>query len=200
MIVGVGVDVVEIARVARALQRHPGFGVRVFTKAEREASAARGVGAVAHLARRWAAKEAVSKALGVGFSGFSYTDIEVANLRSGAPTVAVHGELGEWVRQLGVVRWHVSLSDTAELAFATVVAEGPEVLPPPPAGPPPWVRRRLDRNAQASPAAGPASPAAGPAPPTAGSASPTAGPAALAAGPAAPGLPAGLLRGEGTWP
>jgi holo-[acyl-carrier protein] synthase len=147
MIVGVGVDVVEIARVARALERHPGFGARVFTEAEREASAARGVGATAHLARRWAAKEAVSKALGVGFSGFSYTDIEVANLRSGAPTVTIHGELGEWARQLGVVRWHLSLSDTAELAFATAVAEGPEVLPPPPTAPPPWVRRRLERAA-----------------------------------------------------
>jgi len=146
MIVGVGVDVVEIARVARALERHPRFGTRVFTTAEREASAGRGVGAVAYLARRWAAKEAVSKALGVGFSGFSYTDIEVVNLRSGAPTVAVHGELGEWARKLGVVRWHLSLSDTAELAFATAVAEGAEVLPPPPSGQPPWVRRRLEER------------------------------------------------------
>jgi holo-[acyl-carrier protein] synthase len=144
MIVGVGVDVVEIARVARALQRHARFGTRVFTEAEREASARRGVGATAYLARRWAAKEAVSKALGVGFSGFSYTDIEVVNLRSGAPTVALRGELGEWARRLGVIRWHLSLSDTADLAFATAVAEGPEVLPPPPAGPPPWVRRRLE--------------------------------------------------------
>jgi phosphopantetheine--protein transferase-like protein len=143
MIVGVGVDVVEIARVARALERHARFGARVYTEAERKASAGRGVGAAAYLARRWAAKEAVSKALGVGFSGFSYTDIEVVNLRSGAPTVALRGELGEWARQLGVVRWHLSLSDTAELAFATAVAEGPEVLPPPP-GPPPWVRRRLE--------------------------------------------------------
>ena len=144
MIVGVGVDVVEIARVARALERHPRFGERVFTAAEREASARRGVGAVAYLARRWAAKEAVSKALGVGFSGFSYTDIEVVNLRSGAPTIAVHGELGEWARKLGVVRWHLSLSDTSELAFATALAEGADVLPPPPPGPPPWVRRRLE--------------------------------------------------------
>jgi holo-[acyl-carrier protein] synthase len=147
MIVGVGVDVVEIARVAQALDRHPRFAERVFTKAERDASARRGVGAVAYLAKRWAAKEAVSKALGVGFSGFSYTDIEVVNLRSGAPTVTVHGELGDWARALGVVRWHVSLSDTDELAFAYVVAEGPEVLPERPAVPPPWVRRRLDRRA-----------------------------------------------------
>ncbi len=147
MIVGVGVDVVETARVARALRRHPRFAERVFTTAEREASARRGVGAAAYLARRWAAKEAVSKALGVGFSGFSYTDIEVVNLRSGAPSVALRGELGDWALALGVVRWHLSLSDTDALALATAVAEGPEVLPPPPPHPPPWVRRRLERHA-----------------------------------------------------
>jgi len=147
MIVGVGVDVVEIARVARALDRHPRFAERVFTKAERDASASRGVGAVAYLAKRWAAKEAVSKALGVGFSGFSYTDIEVVNLRSGAPSVTVRGELADWARALGVTGWHLSLSDTDELAFANVVAEGPEALPERPAVPPPWVRRRLERQA-----------------------------------------------------
>jgi holo-[acyl-carrier protein] synthase len=149
MIVGVGVDVVEIARVARALDRHPRFAERVYTKAERDASTRRGVGAVAYLAKRWAAKEAVSKALGVGFSGFAYTEIEVTNLRSGAPTVALRGELADWAEALGVVRWHLSLSDTDELAFANVVAEGPDVLPALPSEPPPWVRRRLERRAAA---------------------------------------------------
>jgi holo-[acyl-carrier protein] synthase len=167
MIVGVGVDVVEIARVARALDRHPRFAERVFTKAEREASARRGVGAVAYLAKRWAAKEAVSKALGVGFSGFAYTDIEVVNQRSGAPSVSLRGELGDWARSLGVLRWHLSLSDTDELAFANVVAEGPEVLPDPPQAPPPWIRRRLERRAAASPLR-PGRPAPDAPPPTGG--------------------------------
>ena len=146
MIVGIGVDAVEIARIARALERHARFAERVFTKAERDASARRGVGAAAYLAKRWAAKEAVSKALGVGFSGFAYTDIEVLNLRSGAPSVNVRGELADWARALGVLRWHLSLSDTQELAFANVVAEGPELLPERPDSPPPWVRR-LERRA-----------------------------------------------------
>jgi holo-[acyl-carrier protein] synthase len=146
MIVGVGVDVVEIARVARALDRHPRFAERVFTKAERDASTRRGVGAVAYLAKRWAAKEAVSKALGVGFSGFAYTDIEVTNLRSGAPTIALRGELADWAAALGVVRWHLSLSDTDAIAVANVIAEGPEVLPPHPSEPPAWIRRRLARR------------------------------------------------------
>jgi holo-[acyl-carrier protein] synthase len=147
MIVGVGVDVVEIARVARALDRHPRFAERVFTKAERDASTRRGVGAVAYLAKRWAAKEAVSKALGVGFSGFSYTEIEILNHRSGAPSVQLSGELAGWASALGVTAWHLSLSDTDELAFANVVAEGPAVLPERPGSPPPWIRRRLERRA-----------------------------------------------------
>ena len=147
MIVGVGVDAVEIARIGRALQRHPRFRHRVFTKAEQAAAERRGVGAVAYFAKRWAAKEATSKALGVGFSGFSYTEIEVVNLPSGAPTVRVSGELAGWASQLGAIRWHVSLSDTADLAFATVVIEGPDNYPRRPPGPPPWVRRRLARRA-----------------------------------------------------
>ena len=146
MIVGVGFDAVEIARIGRALDRHPRFAERVFTPAERQASVRRGVGAVAYLAKRWAAKEAASKALGVGFSGLTYTDLEVVNLPSGAPTITVSGELAQWATTLGVLRWHLSLSDTRELAFATVLCEGPDDYPRRPPGPPPWVRRRLDRQ------------------------------------------------------
>ena len=148
MIVGIGTDAVEIARIRRALARHARFAERVYTPAEREAAARRGAGAAAYLACRWAAKEAASKALGVGFSGFPYTDIEVTNLPSGAPTIKVSGELAGWARQLGVLRWHVSLSDTRELAVATVVLEGPDDYPRRPPAPPPWVRRRLERRGQ----------------------------------------------------
>jgi holo-[acyl-carrier protein] synthase len=146
MIVGVGVDAVEIARIRRTLERHPRFRTRVFTAAEQDAAARRGAGEVAFYAKRWAAKEAVSKALGVGFSGFSYLDVEVVNLPSGAPAVKVAGELADWASQLGVIRWHLSLSDTRELAVATVVVEGPDDYPRRPPGPPPWVRRRLERR------------------------------------------------------
>jgi holo-[acyl-carrier protein] synthase len=148
MIVGIGVDAVEVARIARALERHPGFAERVFTPAERAASARRGVGATAYLAKRWAAKEAVSKALGVGFSGFRYTDLEVVNHPSGAPSIALGGELAEWARDLGVTSWHLSLSDTRETAVAAVVAEGD---PRRPSGPPPWVRRRYERQGAGGP-------------------------------------------------
>jgi holo-[acyl-carrier protein] synthase len=148
MIVGIGIDAVEIARIARALERHPRFAERVFTKAERDASARRGAGAAAYLAKRWAAKEAVSKALGVGFSGFRYTDLEVTNHPSGAPSITLSGELADWARELGVTRWHLSLSDTRDTAVAAVVAEGER--PRRPGGPPPWVRRRLARQRAAA--------------------------------------------------
>jgi holo-[acyl-carrier protein] synthase len=148
MIVGIGVDAVEIARIARALERHARFAERVFTKAERDASARRGVGAAAYLAKRWAAKEAVSKALGVGFSGFRYTDLEVTNHPSGAPSIELNGELADWARELGVTSWHLSLSDTRDTAVAAVVAEGEQRRRP--GGPPPWVRRRLARQRAAA--------------------------------------------------
>lgn len=146
MIVGIGTDMVDIDRIGRALRRHPGFAARVFTQAERAASGRRGAGAVAYLAKRWAAKEAASKALGVGFSGFRYTEIEVLNLPSGAPWLRLSGEVAEWARTLGVERWHVSLSDTDTAASAMVLAEG--VLTGPPLRRPPWVQRRLDRRLQ----------------------------------------------------
>jgi holo-[acyl-carrier protein] synthase len=143
VIVRLGFDAIETARIGRALERHPGFAARVFTERENAAAERRGVGRVAYLARRWAGKEAVSKALGVGFSGYSYKEIEIVNAGSGAPVVALHDEVAEWASSLGIIRWHLSLSDTKEMAFATALAEGPDDYPRRPSGPPPWIRRRL---------------------------------------------------------
>jgi holo-[acyl-carrier protein] synthase len=141
VIIGHGFDAVEVGRIRRALERHHGFATRVYSERELAASARRGAGAVAYLARRWAAKEAAAKALGVGFSGFRYPEIEVGNRRSGAPELLVSGEFAAWAERVGVRAWHVSLSDTRDLALASVIAEGepPEDEP----GAPPWVRRRL---------------------------------------------------------
>jgi holo-[acyl-carrier protein] synthase len=146
VIVGIGTDAVEIGRIARALDRHPGFAARVFTKREQAAAERRGAGAVAYFAKRWAAKEATSKALGVGFSGFRYTEIEVLNLPSGAPTAELSGELAAWARTLGVERLHLTLTDTRLEASAMVIAEAAGVPPDRPATPPPWVLRRLRRQ------------------------------------------------------
>jgi holo-[acyl-carrier protein] synthase len=146
VIVGIGTDTVEIRRIARALDRHPRFAARVFTEREQLVAKRRGAGAVAYLAKRWAAKEAASKALGVGFSGLRYTDIEVLNLPSGAPTLRLTGEVADWANALGVEHWHVSLSDTDHDASALVIAESTGLPPERPATPPPWVRRRLSRQ------------------------------------------------------
>lgn len=151
MIIGHGIDAVEIERIARALDRHPGFAARVFSPRERATATRRGAGAVAYLAKRWAAKEAASKALGVGFSGFAYPEIEVVNLRSGAPSLVLSGEFAAWAAHRGVTGWQVSLSDTRTTAYASVLAEGDRL--PEPGGIPPWVRRRLDRAT--GPATGP---------------------------------------------
>lgn len=123
-IVGHGVDIVEIARIARMLDDHPErFLERCFTESEREY----GVGTRRHhehLAARFAAKEAAMKALGTGLDqGVSWTDIEVVRMSSGEPGLNVTGKAGELAGLKGVVRWWVSLSHTESHAIASVIAE-----------------------------------------------------------------------------
>lgn len=115
MIIGVGVDVVPVERFARALERTPGLATRVFTPAERELP-------VASLAARFAAKEAVAKALGVP-AGMEWHDCEVATGTAGRPLLTVRGTVQEWAARLGVRSWHLSLSHDGGMAVAMVVAE-----------------------------------------------------------------------------
>jgi holo-[acyl-carrier protein] synthase len=122
-LVGVGVDLVEVSRVRSAISRRPGFAARVFTDAERD-SPAIGARAAQRLAARFAAKEATMKALGVGLGAFALRDVEVLVDVAGAPTVVLHGAAGELAGRLGVHTLSVSLSHTATLATAVVVAEG----------------------------------------------------------------------------
>ncbi len=124
MIVGIGTDMVEIDRVACVQARQPRFALRILGETEQAAWRARGC-CDAFLAKRWAAKEAVLKALGTGLrDGLRLRDIQVLNDALGAPQVALSGQSAERARRLGIVRWHVSLSDTDTLALAFVVAEG----------------------------------------------------------------------------
>jgi holo-[acyl-carrier protein] synthase len=125
MILGVGVDVVETARIERAARRHgERFLGRVFTEAE--AAYCRGMKRSAeHLAARFAAKEAAVKALGTGFGrGFGLRDIEVARDASGRPALRLHRRARSLAERLGVRRVHVSLSHSRDLAAAVVVLEG----------------------------------------------------------------------------
>ncbi|MGQ0631063.1 MAG: holo-ACP synthase [Sporichthyaceae bacterium] len=116
MIVGVGIDVCDIGRFAAAMTRTPGLGRRLFTPAELP----RGMSS---LAARFAAKEAVAKALGAP-GGLSWQDAEVLTDSGGRPTLTVRGTVAERARVLGVSGWHLSLSHDAGIASALVIAEG----------------------------------------------------------------------------
>jgi holo-[acyl-carrier protein] synthase len=125
MIVGIGLDVVETARVARALARFgPRFAERVYTSAELAESAAR-ADRVEALAGRFAAKEAFLKAVGTGWiRGLSLRHVEVVRADGGPPELKLARSAAERVRARGVRRVHLSLSHQPGLAAAVVILEG----------------------------------------------------------------------------
>lgn len=120
--VGLGVDIVEVERMARILERSPSFAARVFSDDERaycEAAAS----PAAHFAVRFAAKEAVVKALGTGFAqGVGVRDIEVRRTANGRPYVALFGEAKRIATERGVRELPLSLSYTHSDAVACVMA------------------------------------------------------------------------------
>lgn len=121
MIVGVGIDVVPVARFAEALDRTPGLAARLFTPAELVTPAGDSRTAES-LAARFAAKEALAKALGAG-GGMHWLDAEVGTDAAGQPSLTTAGTVAERAAGLGVTRWHVSLSHDGGIAAATVIAE-----------------------------------------------------------------------------
>lgn len=126
MIVGIGVDLVDIPRFERAIARTPRLIERLFAPGER--------GLKPHsLAARYAAKEALIKALG-GSDGVHWTDIEVASEPSGRPVFALSGETAQTVDARGIATVHLSLSHDAGLATAYVVAESGESAAAPDGG------------------------------------------------------------------
>jgi holo-[acyl-carrier protein] synthase len=124
MIVGIGLDVVATARMARSLaEEGEGFAERVFTPGERAACAERADRAQA-LAARFAAKEACFKALGTGWGdGVSFRQVEVVGLERGRPELRLTGPAAERAQALGVQRAHVTLSHEQDVAAAVVVLE-----------------------------------------------------------------------------
>jgi holo-[acyl-carrier protein] synthase len=114
-IVGVGVDVVDIARFEATLDRQPGLRQRLFTDGERELP-------LRSLAARFAAKEALAKALGAP-GGLDWHDAEVVHDDAGRPTIAVRGTVAQAAARAGVAVWHLSLSHDGGNAVAFVVAE-----------------------------------------------------------------------------
>lgn len=114
MIVGIGVDILEVARVKRAVERNPRFLDRIFTHNEAKYSQTK-KNNYQHLAARFAAKEAFFKAIG---RQIRWTDVEVLNEPSGQPRLVVHAG-GEF----GFSRCHLSLSHLADHALAVVILE-----------------------------------------------------------------------------
>lgn len=120
--VGIGLDVVDLDRFRRVLDRTPRLVARVFTSAER-ADAARRVDPAPHLAARFAAKEACMKALGVGLGAFGLREVEVLRDRvSGRPSLVLHGAAAALAAERGVRDWRISLSHSRLVAQAVVVA------------------------------------------------------------------------------
>src|SRR5579885_3499962 len=117
--VAVGIDIIEVERVRKVFERHgERFLKRVFT--EREVLQCRGK--ATRLAGRFAAKEAISKALGTGLHGVAWREMEVVQLRSGRPTVRLHGNAKRRAEQLGLSAFDVSIADLVEFSIAIAVA------------------------------------------------------------------------------
>jgi holo-[acyl-carrier protein] synthase len=125
VIVGVGIDAVEVARFATSLARTPTLADRLFTPGERAyGDAAPGL-RVQRLAVRFAAKEAVLKAMGLGLGACGFHDIEVLRDEdTSVPSIVLHGVAADLAAGIGVAVWHLSLTHTEQTASALVVAEG----------------------------------------------------------------------------
>lgn len=119
--IGIGTDLVEIERFRTTLQRTPGIRERSFTPAERKYADARNDPAERY-AVRWAAKEAVMKAMGVGLGEVAMADIEVVRADSGAPSVVLHDSAASRAAELGISSWRITLTHTQTVAQAIAVA------------------------------------------------------------------------------
>ncbi|MGZ4811259.1 MAG: holo-[acyl-carrier-protein] synthase [Terriglobales bacterium] len=125
MIVGTGIDIAEVPRMAAAIQRFgERFLRRVFTAGEIRYCDAK-ANRIERYAARFAAKEAALKAIGTGWkNGVAWTDIEVRREPGGRPSIAFSGKAAEFAARLGAKRASLSLSHTKEQAIACVILEG----------------------------------------------------------------------------
>jgi holo-[acyl-carrier protein] synthase len=120
---GIGTDLCEVDRMRRALERTPALRERVFTAAER-AYCDRRRDPTERYAARFAAKEAVLKAMGVGVGACRLSDIEVSRESSGAPSVLLHGGALRLAEERGITAWQLTLTHTRATAHAIAVALG----------------------------------------------------------------------------
>lgn len=123
MITGIGVDIIEVERIARALERHPErFLRRVFTPGEIADCQSGTENQHRRLAARFAAKEAALKAIGTGLRNVKWTDVSVVKDPLGKPSLQLGGRLAEIAQAQGITTFHLSLSHCKEYAMAQVVA------------------------------------------------------------------------------
>lgn len=124
MIVGSGIDIAEVPRIAEAIARHgERFLRRIFTEGEQRYCDSK-ANRIERYAARFAAKEAAMKALGTGWNrGVRWVDIEVCRQPGGRPTIVFHGRAGGIAKELGAAHVALSLSHTAEQAIAQVILE-----------------------------------------------------------------------------
>ena len=116
--ISIGVDIVEVPRVERLVRKHERVQERLFTQPEIDYCRARG-NCYEHMAARFAAKEAVLKALGTGLvTGMRWTDVEVVNEEGGRPRVELAGAVAAFAERHGVQQLEISLSHTSGLALA----------------------------------------------------------------------------------
>lgn len=120
--IGIGIDAVDIARMRDVMSRTPGFAQRVFTDAEIAALADREDPSPS-FAARFAAREAVMKALGVGLGAFDLHDVSVERAASGEPRLVVRGRAAALAQERGITTWFLSLTHTESVAMAMVAAE-----------------------------------------------------------------------------
>ncbi|NLI89249.1 MAG: holo-ACP synthase [Epulopiscium sp.] len=122
MIAGVGNDIIEIHRIEKAVSKNDRFILRNFTKREQDYFRRRN-NSYETIAGNFAAKEAVSKALGTGFKGFDLVDVEVIRDEEGAPLVCLHGKAREISKEKNIGKIWVSISHCKEYASAVAIAE-----------------------------------------------------------------------------
>lgn len=123
MIFGIGVDIIEVARVQRKLARTPGLKERVFTAQEIAYCQSKRASA-RHYAARFAAKEAFLKAMGTGWrDGYGFDQIEIVHDPLGKPQVRVHGKVRGFCRKQGISGMQVSLAHLKDIAKAVVILE-----------------------------------------------------------------------------
>ncbi len=122
-LVGIGADLVDLDRFRVVLARTPAVATRLFTDGE-QAYAQAQHDPTERFGARFAAKEATMKALGVGLGEVRFQDLEVRRLESGEPQLALHGAAARLAAERGITAWRITLSHTAHLAQAIVVALG----------------------------------------------------------------------------